>query len=89
MTIFIEGKKHEFSVPPNNTIMSAAEKSRLTLPCMCKQGECGTCTSKLLSGIVTLQEKDHTDLFNLPKENCLTCIGYPMSDDVVIFYDNN
>ena len=89
VTIFIDGTKHSIKVQTGETIMQAANKSGLILPCDCREGRCGTCKAKLLSGIIQLNNQKALCEAEIEVECCLTCVGYPVSEDIVVFYDND
>ncbi len=81
----IEPSGHEFTVEDNETILEAALRHGYTLPHNCRDGECGTCKGKILSG-----EIDHGmyDERALPKEErragkALFCRARPRSDVVI------
>ena len=88
VTLIVEGEKHEFTVPENKTIMDSALENGIDVPCKCKSGKCGTCRSRLLSGILLLKDQTALDNDALDRETCLTCVGYPASENVVIFYED-
>ncbi len=87
VTVIVHGEKNSLIVPANKSIMSAAEENGIKLPCKCKEGNCHTCKAKLLSGVVLLKNHQKLSEAELKDENCLTCVGYPVSENVVIFYD--
>ncbi|MBU1099892.1 MAG: iron-sulfur cluster-binding domain-containing protein [Bacteroidetes bacterium] len=88
VTIIVDGNKYEFNVDPNKSIMTAAKDNGITLPCKCTEGKCGTCKAKLLSGVLKLKGQKALKSTELNNDNCLTCVGFPASEDVVIFYDD-
>lgn len=88
VTLIVDGEKHEFIVPENKTILSSAAKQGINVPCDCQEGRCGTCRARLLSGILLLKNQTALDNNELFKESCLTCVGYPASENVVIFYED-
>lgn len=45
-------------VPHGKTLLEVAEMNGLSLPFSCRQGQCGTCVSRLLSGEVQMSAED-------------------------------
>lgn len=89
VTIIIRGEKYILTVPPGKSILQTALETGLEIPNSCQYGNCGTCKAKHLSGKLKLVNQ--TVLTNEELENgfCLTCIGYPASENVVILYEDN
>ena len=73
----LPSKKNIFS-KDNQSILESAIASQLTLGYSCKNGECGICKAKLISGQV---KKIGSSSFELTAENeILTCCSIPVSD---------
>jgi ferredoxin-NADP reductase len=57
-------------------LLDFAERHGLAVDSGCRSGSCGTCQTRLLSGIVTYANKpDH----EIPRGHCLLCVGKPQS----------
>ncbi|XWS08969.1 hypothetical protein CRYUN_Cryun40dG0045600 [Craigia yunnanensis] len=74
-----EGQSTELEVEPNETILSKALDSGLSVPHDCKLGVCMTCPAKLLSGIVDKSEGMLSDDV-VDRGYALLCVSYPTSD---------
>jgi glycine betaine catabolism B len=48
----------EFELIPDMTLLEFAETVGLSIPYGCRQGQCGTCATRLLRGHVTMQAED-------------------------------
>lgn len=88
ITLFYKKQKFQLTVPANHSILETALRKRINLPNSCNNGSCGTCRAILLSGKIFL--KNQTCLSEESTDNgfCLTCVGFPLTDDVVIFYED-
>lgn len=57
-------------------LLDFAERHGLAVDSGCRSGSCGTCQTRLLSGVVTYADRpDH----ELPAGQCLLCVGKPQS----------
>ncbi|KAK4855933.1 hypothetical protein QYF36_012407 [Acer negundo] len=74
-----EGESTELEVDPDETILSKALDSGLTVPHDCKLGVCMTCPAKLLSGTVDQSEGMLSDDV-VERGFALLCAAYPRSD---------
>ena len=88
VTIFIKGEKHNVKVKPSESIMEKAFQLGLEIPSSCQHGECGTCRARLLSGKLKLVSQTTLSEEDIENGYCLTCVGYPASDNVVILYED-
>jgi ferredoxin-NADP reductase len=57
-------------------LLDFAERHGLAVDSGCRTGSCGTCQTRLLSGVVTYVDKPDYDI---PKGHCLLCVGKPQS----------
>ena len=88
VTLYVAGEKHIISVEPGESILEKALDVGLELPSSCQFGSCGTCRAKLLSGRLKLVEQTALSDEERAEGYCLTCVGFPASDNVVILYDD-
>jgi ring-1,2-phenylacetyl-CoA epoxidase subunit PaaE len=88
VTVIFEGKKHVITVQPEDSILETALEEGIELPHSCQMGQCSTCMAKLISGQLKLVEQTALDEEDFEQGYCLTCVGYPASDDVVVLYDD-
>jgi ring-1,2-phenylacetyl-CoA epoxidase subunit PaaE len=84
VTIKYDGQEYKVSVEPNNTILQTALDQGIDLPYSCQSGLCTACRGKALSGQVKLDEEEGLSKSERDEGYVLTCVGHPMSDDVVI-----
>lgn len=88
VTIILHGERHKVIVQPGEAIMEKAFELGLDIPNSCQFGNCGTCKAKLLSGKLQLIEQTALTEEDIKQGYCLTCVGYPASDNVVIMYED-
>jgi len=84
VVIRYDGNEHTISVPHNKTILETALDQGIDLPYSCQSGLCTACRGKALSGQVKLDEEEGLSKSERDEGYVLTCVGHPMTDDVVI-----
>ena len=82
--VIYEGDEFEFTVEPDTTILETALDEDIDLPFSCQSGLCTACRGKLLSGKVKLDEEEGLSEAERNDGYVLTCVGHPLTDDVVI-----
>ena len=80
--VTLEPGGHLFACDADETILSAALRAGLLIPYGCKNGACGSCKGRLLSGV--LEHGPH-QATTLPEEErlqgkCLFCVAKPQGD---------
>jgi CDP-4-dehydro-6-deoxyglucose reductase len=84
-TITFEPSGRQFAVAADEEILNAGIRAGLTLPYGCKDGACGSCKCKKLSG--TVEHKAHQEKALTAQEEAagyvLTCCARPTSDVVL------
>lgn len=79
MLIEHDNQSTELEVDPDETILSKALDSGLSVPHDCKLGVCMTCPARLLSGSVDQSEGMLSDDV-VERGYALLCAAYPTSD---------
>jgi ferredoxin len=74
-----QGQATELEVEPDETILSKALDSGLSVPHDCKLGVCMTCPARLMSGSVDQSEGMLSDDV-VERGYALLCAAYPRSD---------
>ncbi|KAK7405905.1 hypothetical protein VNO78_07517 [Psophocarpus tetragonolobus] len=74
-----EGRSTELEVEPDETILSKALDSGLSVPHDCKLGVCMTCPARLISGSVDQSDGMLSDDV-VERGYALLCSAYPLSD---------
>lgn len=78
----IEPSKQIIPVEDGETLLEAALRAGFNMPYGCKNGACGACKGRLLSGEVTLEEHSGTALSKMEEANgySLFCCAHPKGD---------
>lgn len=84
VTIRFDGQEFKVMVEPHRTILETALDSGIDLPYSCQSGLCTACRGKAISGKVKLDEEEGLSQSEKNEGYVLTCVGHPITDDVVI-----
>jgi ring-1,2-phenylacetyl-CoA epoxidase subunit PaaE len=84
VTIRYDGQEYKVLVPPGKAILETALDQGIDLPYSCQSGLCTACRGKAISGKVKLDEEEGLSQSERAEGYVLTCVGHPMTDDVVI-----
>ena len=84
VTIRYDGQEYKVMVPPDKGILESALDQGIDLPYSCQSGLCTACRGKALSGKVKLDEEEGLSQSERAEGYVLTCVGHPLTDDVVI-----
>ncbi|MGC4021215.1 MAG: ferredoxin--NADP reductase [Cyclobacteriaceae bacterium] len=84
VTIRYDGQEYKFVVEPNRAILETALDLGIDLPYSCQSGLCTACRGRALSGKVKLDEEEGLSQSERAEGYVLTCVGHPLTDDVVI-----
>jgi CDP-4-dehydro-6-deoxyglucose reductase len=79
-TIRIAPSGHEFNTQTGETILDAALRQHVALPYGCRDGRCGSCAGRLVSGRVAYPSGKTEALAGQPEGTCLCCQAVPESD---------
>ena len=71
---FVRSRK-SCSIRNDQTLLEAAEKEGVPIPSSCRQGQCGTCRTRLISGVVHMDAEDGLDPDSKRQGFVLTCVG--------------
>jgi len=86
--IVIDGVRREIDFHPGqHSILDAGRAAGLDLPYSCKGGMCSTCRGKLLEGEVKMAKNYALEPHEVAAGFVLTCQSYPLSERVLISYD--
>lgn len=82
-TVTLSRSGKTFTMPSNQTVLSAAKKAGAIVPSSCSQGVCGTCKTALLKGTVEMNHNGGIRQREIDKGLRLLCCSKPTSDLVV------
>ena len=83
--VSIQPSNHQFTAKPDESILQGALNSGIGLPYGCRNGACGSCKGKLVSGTVDYGKHSVTALSDAEKAEgkALFCCARPLSDVVI------
>jgi ferredoxin-NADP reductase len=64
------------AVRSGQSLLEAAEEHGVGIPSSCRQGQCGTCKTKLLAGNVRMDTQEGLDADSKAQGFVLTCVGH-------------
>ena len=83
--VLVQPSGREFTVPSEQTVLTAALTSGITLPHGCRNGACGSCKGKVISGSV--HHGTHAEVALSATEEAtglaLFCCAHPLSDLII------
>jgi len=87
-TVTLDGATRSFRMPKTGeSLLDAALANNLDAPFACKAGVCSTCRAKVLEGEVDMRTNHALEDYEVRQGYVLTCQCYPLSDRVVVSYD--
>ncbi len=88
VVIVVDGKERHLRVPFEGVaILDAGLAAGAPLPYACKGGVCCTCRARVLEGEVRMDKNYTLEPHELAKGFVLTCQSHPVSERVVVSYD--
>ena len=87
LTVVFDGKSHAMRIQPGEHILDVALNAGLDLPYSCKGGVCCTCRAKVTEGRVAMDKNFTLESWETEKGFVLSCQARPLSDKVVISFD--
>jgi len=69
------------------SILDCASAAGLEVPFSCTSGVCGTCRAKLMEGRVRMERNFALDRAEVAAGFVLTCQAHPLTDRVVLSFD--
>ena len=86
-SLVVDGKRKTVPVAHGEAILDAALRAGMDLPFACKGGMCSTCRAKLVEGEARMEVNYSLEPWELQAGFILTCQAHPVSDRVVVDYD--
>ena len=72
-----------YKISPDETLLESSEKNGMLLPYGCRQGVCGTCATRLLSGKVKMETEQALNHDLRSQGVILPCVSRPLSDVIL------
>ena len=86
-SLIVDGKRKDVPVADGEAILDAALRAGMDLPFACKGGMCSTCRAKVVEGETKMDVNYSLEPWELKAGFVLTCQAHPVSDRVVVDYD--
>ena len=87
-TVTLDGDTRVFQMPKEGkTLLQAALDNELDAPFACTAGVCSTCRAMVLEGEVEMETNHALEDYEVARGYVLTCQCYPLSDRIVVSYD--
>lgn len=68
---------------PDQTLLEVAESAGVPIPCSCRDGSCGKCRVRLISGKVDMRHRGGIVQRQIDRGEVLTCCTHPLTDVVI------
>ncbi len=86
-SITLDGATQTMALPKDQSILEAALENAMDAPYACKAGVCSTCRCRVLEGEVEMLANHALEDYEVEKGYVLSCQAYPVTDRVVVDYD--
>ena len=88
VTVIADGRALQFDLATvGENILDAGIHNGMNLPYACKAGVCSTCKAKLVKGKVDMDIHHGLEAHEVEAGYILTCQAHPISDEVVVDFD--
>ncbi|MFC0402708.1 1,2-phenylacetyl-CoA epoxidase subunit PaaE [Paraburkholderia rhizosphaerae] len=88
LEIVLDGKRRKLRLPYDGlSLLDVGLRAGLALPYACKGGVCCTCRAKVLEGEVRMDKNYTLEAHEIDDGFVLTCQCHPVTDKVVVSYD--
>ena len=88
ITIVRDGVSREVAFQPSDeSVLAAASRAGMDVPYSCRSGVCATCRAKLLQGRVRMDRNFALEKDELAAGFVLTCQAHPLTERVVVSFD--
>ena len=88
ITIIRDGLQRQIDfVKGQPSILDAASAAGLEVPYSCTSGVCGTCRAKVMEGEVRMERNFALDKKEVASGFILTCQAHPLTEHVVLSFD--
>ena len=85
--VMLDGARRTFTMPKNQSLVDGGLKAGLDMPYACKGGVCSTCRAQVLAGEVDMDNNFALEDYEVARGFVLCCQSFPVSDKLVIDFD--
>ena len=89
VTVTLDGATRRFAMPRDLSVLDAARDNTLDAPYACKAGVCSTCKCKVIDGEVEMMANHALEDYEVRAGYILSCQSFPLTDRLVIDYDQH
>ena len=86
-SVTLDGTARSFTMNKDQTVLEAALENAIDAPYACKAGVCSTCRCRVLEGDVEMVANHALEDYEVRQGYVLSCQSYPLTDHVVVDYD--
>ncbi len=86
-SIMMDGATQTIEMPKDTTILDAALDNAMDAPYACKAGVCSTCRCMVVEGEVEMVTNHALEDYEVAKGYVLSCQSFPLTDKVVVDFD--
>ncbi|MCL4120442.1 UNVERIFIED_CONTAM: hypothetical protein GTU68_012953 [Idotea baltica] len=86
-SVTLDGSARSFTMDKDQTVLDAALENAIDAPYACKAGVCSTCRCKVIEGEVEMVANHALEDYEVQQGYVLSCQSFPVSDRVVVDYD--
>jgi ring-1,2-phenylacetyl-CoA epoxidase subunit PaaE len=87
LEVVLDGKTHQLAMGDDERVLDVALEAGLDLPYSCRGGVCCTCRARVLEGKVEMDKNFTLEQWEIERGFVLTCQARPLSDRLVVSYD--
>jgi len=87
LEVVLDGKTHQLAMDAGDKVLDVALDAGLDLPYSCRGGVCCTCRARVLEGTVEMEKNFTLEPWEVAKGFVLTCQSRPLSERVLVSYD--
>jgi ring-1,2-phenylacetyl-CoA epoxidase subunit PaaE len=87
LEVVLDGKTHQLAMAARDKVLDVALEAGLDLPYSCRAGVCCTCRARVLEGRVEMEKNFTLEGWEVERGFVLTCQARPLSERVVVSYD--
>ncbi len=87
--VTLDGATLSFDMDRETTVLEAALANALDAPHACKAGVCSTCKCKVIEGEVEMAANHALEDYEVERGFVLSCQSFPLTDKLVVDYDQH
>ncbi|MFK7832112.1 MAG: flavin reductase family protein, partial [Winogradskyella sp.] len=88
LKVIVDDEEFEFEMSQDVSILDAALKQDVDAPYSCQGGICSSCIAKVTEGEATMRQNNILTDGEVAEGLILTCQAHPVSETVVVDYDD-